>query len=840
MLRCTALCHPIRPLWLALSSAAWLPGTAAWAQTDAPEVIVISIAPGTAATQNLTKVPYAVQRVTAADLQAGQSLDLTEQLNRQLASVNLNSAQGNPLQADLRFRGFTASPLLGLPQGLSVYQNGVRVNEPLGDAVNWDLLPESAIASVDLLGGSNPVYGLNTLGGALALRMKNGFSFDGNSVEVLGGSWGRQNYTAESGGNNGAWAYYVNGSHFAEDGWRDLSDSAATNFYGSVAWRDGDRSSMELVAQQGDSDLIGNGALPVGLLDIDRSAVFTAPDITANDMSMLSFEGSHQLANGLRLSGTGYWRENNTRSFNGDASEFELCQFAGGARALFEEPDAVEDALQDDLDIELEEICEGDQAGIRSFVDLENFIEDRAEALGLDAGDYELEDISGELSGSGVLSDEAINNISARKQESRGLGGQADWDGTLASMPVQLVGGVNYFRGDSTFDSVLELSGLDPLTRSTQGLGTGSFVDEAATSVATAQRSLSWYVSGTFDLSEALALTIAGRYHDTDVSLRDQSGERPELNGDHNFTRLNPSAGLTFNTSDTTYYASWSQSSRVPTPIELACNEGVFELAQKFAGQRGEDPDDIEFECRLPNAFLADPPLNEVVTSTWEAGVRGSLDSLNNNVRYQLNLYAAQSRDDILFQTTGRATGLFANIDAILRTGFETSFTGNFAALDWYASFSHIKATFDDDFMVLSPLHPDANADGEVKVKAGNRMPGIPQNVFKLGGDYHLTPTITLGADVFYNSSQLLRGDEANHLGSLDGYTQLNLRASYVLLDNLTLFARVTNALDKEYVNFGLLGEDPTEVLPGLANRSPVFVGAGAPRAGWVGVRYTF
>jgi len=141
VLRCTALCHPIRTLWLALSSAAWLPGTAAWAQTDAPEVIVISIAPGTAATQNLIKVPYAVQRVTAADLQAGQSLDLTEQLNRQLASVNLNSAQGNPLQADLRFRGFTASPLLGLPQGLSVYQNGVRVNEPLGDAVNWDLLP---------------------------------------------------------------------------------------------------------------------------------------------------------------------------------------------------------------------------------------------------------------------------------------------------------------------------------------------------------------------------------------------------------------------------------------------------------------------------------------------------------------------------------------------------------------------------------------------------------------------------------------------------------------------------------------------------------------------------
>lgn len=806
------------------------------AQQPLEEVIVIGIAPGTAGTQNLSKVPYSVQRVSAADLQASQSLDLTDHLNQRLGTVNINSAQNNPLQADLRFRGFTASPLLGLPQGLSVYQNGVRINEPLGDAVNWDLLPESAIASIDLIGGSNPVYGLNTLGGALAVRMKNGFDFTGHSLEALAGSWGRQTYTAESGGNNGRWGYYVNASRFDEDGWRDLSASRANNFYGSAMWRDGDRSQAEVVLQHGDSNLIGNGALPIGMLAVDRSAVFTAPDITDNNLTMLSLEGSHKLAGGLRLSGNGYWRENKTRSFNGDASEFELCNFAGGAKALLEDADEIEDSLEDDLGIELDAICEGKAGNIRSFSDLEAFIGQRASALGRNGDDYELEDISGDVSGTGVLSDEAINNISHRRQESRGFSGQLDWDGKLWSRTVQLASGLNYFRGESGFDSVLELSRMDPVTRSTTGLGVGTFVDEAETLVETDLRSAAWYVTGTVDLTDALALTLAGRYHDTDVRLRDQTGQRPELNGDHTFTRFNPSVGLTLNIDDVTWYGSWSQSSRVPTPIELACNEGVFELAQRYAVARGEDPDDIEFECRLPNAFLADPPLDEVVTQTLEAGVRGSFEG----VKYQFALYNAQSRDDIIFQTTGRATGLFANVDATTRSGFEASVSGAVAALDWYVSYAYTHAVFDDDFMVLSPQHPGANADGELAVESGNRMPGVPENTLKVGGDYHIGKALSFGADVLYNSSQYLRGDEANRLGTLGSYALVNLRASYSATDKLHVFARVTNVFDRNYVNFGLLGEDPTEVLPALANATPVFVGVGAPRAGWLGVRYNF
>src|SRR5690606_26080760 len=152
--------------------------------------------------------------------------------------------------------------------------------------------------------GSNPMFGLNTLGGALALTMKNGFNFQGNRLEGIGGSWDRKTGTFESGGNNGTWGYYVNLDYFDAAGWRDLSDSDARNFYGSVSWRDGERSGVDVSVQRGISELIGNGALPVGLVNIDRSAVFTAPDITENDLKTYAFDGWHAFSDTVRVSGS--------------------------------------------------------------------------------------------------------------------------------------------------------------------------------------------------------------------------------------------------------------------------------------------------------------------------------------------------------------------------------------------------------------------------------------------------------------------------------------------------------------------------------------------------------
>lgn len=806
------------------------------------EIQVIGTTPASAIGTDINRIPFSVKRGTSEDLENRQSLDISDFMNSTMSSVTINSAQNNPLQPDVQFRGFTASPLLGLSQGLAVYQDGVRLNEPLGDTVNWDLMSESAVYSMDLLSGANPVFGLNALGGALAVTMKNGTNFDDTQLEVYSGSWNRHVANVESGGSllansSGEWSYYVNLSHFEEEGWRAQSESEATNFYSSLSWRNEELSALDLIYQRGSSKLIGNGSLPIGLAAIQRDSVFTAPDITENDMDMFNLKGSHFLNDAIQFSGNAYWRENKTHSFNGDGSDFELCEYAGGLQSLFEEADDIEDALEMDLGIELDEICEGEDAAITNFDELEAFIEQQAALAGLDAEDFELEDVIDDLSGAGTISDEAINNMSQRSQVSKGFNGQLVFMEELFGFANRLIIGTSYFSGKSNFNSVLELAELHPVTRSTLGLGTGLFFDEAETHINTSNETLSWFFNNTWDVTDRLSLIVSGRYNDTDISLRDQSGRRPELNGDHNFTRFNPAIGFTYDAGENTnVFASYSESNRVPTPIELACNEGVFTLAQEFALAEGEDPDEVDFECRLPNAFLADPPLDQVVTRSVELGLRSQWRDMN----VQLSVFDAHNEDDIIFQTTGRSTGLFANVDETRRTGLEVEVSGIVGNLDWQASLTHTSATFEDDFMVLSPNHPKADAEGELAVQSGDRLPGLPESILKLGGQYHLNEQFQVGADVIFNSDQVLRGDESNDLDTVEGYALVNLRASYTLNDNFIFFARVTNLFDEDYENFGLLGEDPTETLPNLADDRPLFLGIGAPRGAWLGLRYRF
>jgi outer membrane receptor protein involved in Fe transport len=231
---------------------------------------------------------------------------------------------------------------------------------------------------------------------------------------------------------------------------------------------------------------------------------------------------------------------------------------------------------------------------------------------------------------------------------------------------------------------------------------------------------------------------------------------------------------------------------------------------------------------------MADPPLEDVVTSSYEAGMRGSY----RGVDYQLGVFHATNKDDIIFQTTGRSTGLFANVDKTQRRGFESAVQSSSGKLDWHLSYSYLETTFEDDFMVLSPNHPNADENGELSVQNGDRVPGLPEHIFKLGADYTVTEGMSVGMEIIYNSDQVLRGDESNDLDTVDGYTLLNLRASYSVNSQLSIFARVNNLFDEDYENFGLLGEAPGEVLPDLTDSRPIFLGAGAPRGGWIGFRY--
>jgi len=186
-------------------------------------VTVVGTTPVAGTDIDAMKLPYAVQSVDDAVLQRAQAPDLAAFMQRRLAGIDANAAQGNPLQPDIQFRGFTATPLLGGSEGVSVYLDGVRVNEVFGDTVNWDLIPTDAIERMILLAGANPVFGLNTLGGAISIRSKSGFSDPGTRFEMYGGSFGRSDVTFETGGNAGTWGWYVMGNRFDEDGWRDAS-----------------------------------------------------------------------------------------------------------------------------------------------------------------------------------------------------------------------------------------------------------------------------------------------------------------------------------------------------------------------------------------------------------------------------------------------------------------------------------------------------------------------------------------------------------------------------------------------------------------------------------------
>ena len=792
------------------------------------EVVVVAPVPGAGLGIAPERLPFVTQSADHDALARTQSLDLTDYMNSNLASVSVNGAQGNPLQPDVQYRGFSASPVLGLPMGISVFQDGVRINEPLGDAVNWDLLPESAVHSMTLVGGANPLFGLNTLGGALTLDMKNGFNAQGTALEVSGGSWGRSKLAAERGGNNGTFGYYANVQFLNEEGWRDLSPSAAVNLFSNVNWH-GAHGTAELTLQYADTTLRGTGPSPLGLLVRGREQAFTAPDITANELYAVTLRVKHDLAADFALSGTGFYRHTATAAFNGDASPFTRCALGGGNFLL----DALDDEALTALGLNATEVCRDNVFNVADPAALASALNARAGA----AGAFTLADRTPGLTGSGILTDAAINNQSTRLQEAMGTDLQAVFKRALFARKNSLVLGFSYYRGTADFDSTLELARLDPITRSTEGLGVGTFVAREATAVHTVTDTWSLYVLDNLQLTDRLTLTLGGRYNDTGIALRDRSGARRELNGAHAFSRFNPTIGGTFTAYEgINLYASYSESARAPTPLELACNEGVVEVAQRIAREEGRDPNAVNFECRLPNAFLADPPLHEVVAESVESGVRGYVG----DVDYRVGYFRTINNDDIIFQSTGRSTGLFANVDRTQREGLELALSGALRGIDWSAAYSYVEATFDSPFQVLSPNHPAASANGEVAVAAGSRIPGIPRQQLKFGADYQFRSGFKLGGEIMVNSDQVLRGDEANLLATIAGYAVVNLRAAYRVSKQLEVFTRVTNVFDTDYENFGLLGESPSRVLPNLADATPRYFGPGAPRGGWVGVRVTF
>jgi outer membrane receptor protein involved in Fe transport len=745
-------------------------------------VEVIGITPLSGRGISLDKIPAHVQSVTSEQLEKGQTTSLADYMNRYLGSIHINEAQNNVLQPDIYYRGFVASPLLGLPQGLSVYVNGVRFNEPFGDTVNWDLIPQGAIDQMTLVPGSNPLFGLNTLGGAISLKTKTGFSAPGHQLEVYGGSWERHSEELTSGWNNGTWGYFIDLHHFEEEGWRDFSPTEANQVFGTLSWR-GDRGSLDLTLGANDNNMKGNGAVPIQLHEQQRKAIFTHPDQTVTRMFFSELEGIFDVTDTLQLSANAYFRQNRIKSFNGDDSDFEACGDLANAGLVCDEGGEVAESIQ--------------------------------------GSDVTVADVYGALDPEDVLG--ATNNTSQTHMRSAGGTVQSMFSEDIFGHQNVFVFGAAYDYANVHFESNTEL-GL--LTENRGTTGSGVFVEEVHVRLNTTTETYGFYFSDSFSITDNFTLTFAGRYNHTSLTLKNQyiGDKGDKLSGHHNFDRFNPSVGFTYQATDNiSMYGSYSESARVPTPMELSCADE-------------DDP------CKLPNAFLADPPLAQVVAKTWEAGFRGNLNQMidKGKVNWNAGFFHTTNHNDIIFNRGGDSIseGFFSNIGQTVRYGVETGMSINVQALfsdidDWHFStnYTYLNARFMDSFTIQDPL----DSDRAVQVNREDRIPGLSEHMYKASLGVDLWKRLSLDIDAQYSGDQFFRGDEANVTDPLGGYWVFNARAEYRFNEHIALFGRVNNIFDRDYKTFGVYGV-ADEVL-GDNFDDGRFVSPGAPRAGWIGVR---
>jgi iron complex outermembrane receptor protein len=731
------------------------------------EVQVVAVTPVHGLGVPASSVPANVQVISTIDFDRRPGAALNDVLLSRAASVHVNEAQNNPFQPDLQFRGFTVSPLLGLSQGVAIYLDGVRANEPFGDTVNWDLLPMNAIASVNVVPGSNPLFGLNALGGALSFQTKTGLSHPGTTARVMSGSFGRSSLEFTTGGSKQNLSYFVAANALNEDGWRDFSPTKLGQFFGNVEWRENGTMFGVSVAG-GLGRLIGNGPAPVDLLEVDRRAVFTHPDRTTTRAAMISVRGSQTLARGS-LDGVFYVRPAKTSSFNGDDTTYDEC-----------EDEAFEELLCDDEG-------EGDLV----------FTPDGSTIPADDDAPFD-----------------GTNNYSSTRTNGWGGTLQATRLSTAQGRENRFIVGASFDRAGSRYEADTEVARLDE-TRGT--IGTGLIDAGAAVRLRSTATHASAYAADFYNVSSRVTVSGSARLVHSRITLRDGLGD--ELDGDHSFTRLNPSAGLTISLAPNVgAFGSYSLSSRVPTPSELGC----------------ADPED---PCRLPNAFVADPPLDAVVARSTEAGFRGRGPRLS----WSASVFRTAISDDIIFVSSGALTnaGHFENIGDTSRTGLEATVSGTAGSgevVAWGASYTYLRARFGTAMTLSSPNHPD-EIDGEIFVPEGSWIPGIPRHNLKAELGVTRGP-LSLQGEANRLSSFYLRGDEANLLEPIEGRTVVNVSARWQLGTRARLVGRVANLFNAEYSSFGLFGE-ADEVL-GDDFENPRFEGPGAPRSAWIGLELAF
>jgi outer membrane receptor protein involved in Fe transport len=720
---------------------------------ELPQVTVIANTPLAGLGLPPNQIPANVQTGDSDAMRRQQTLDLASYLNNNFSGISVSESAANPRQLDVSYHGFTASPLLGTPEGLSVYVDGVRVNESFGDTVNWDLIPQSAISTVTLIAGASPVFGLNTLGGALSVRTKSGHDNPGTELEAYGGSFGRRSFAAETGGASGNFDYFLTASYFDETGWRDFSPSRLWQAFGKVGWQN-ERTDLDLSYTYADSRLYGNGPTPTSMLDYRREASYTAPDITDNLLNFVNLTATQFLTPQLLLSGNAYYRYLDTSTLNSNINDSYLDSDYTGPPFSCSAPAT-----------------------------------SPAELIWCSPG----------------------QNASARlSQRTRGFGLQLTASQALFGWPNQAVLGADYSDSADSFVQSYQYGQLsaDRMLIYAQV----PFNDQTVISLSGDNRIYGVYATDTLSPNPLLHLTLSLRYNHSTETLDGYSvdsdvgdfgagfGATRPLSGDHSFSRLNPAAGFTVTPSAaTTFYGNYSEASRAPTVIELGCANPAVPcgLPNEFAG----DPDLQQVIARTAELGVRGVVGDQALV--WSADVFRAVSSNDiqfvataTNSGYFENVGSTR-RQGLDLALGGRHGGLhwqmiYSLVDATFRSSFTVAAPSNSSA----DAAGNILVRPGDRI----PLVPRHSGRLILDYQLGGR--------WSLGGNLVATSGSYLHGNENNANQAGATNAAGNHIlgsGWIPGYAVVSLQASFRVSDHAEVFGRVANLFDRNYATAGFL-----------------------------------
>ncbi len=741
---------------------------------ELPTFDVIATTPLGGGEIDVSRSPFSVWQTGAQDVQTFNDTTVTDTLARQAPGVTVGNVSGNDFQPDVSYRGFDATPVTGTPIGLAVYQNGVRINEAFGDAVNWDLIPENAIDKMAIVAG-NPIFGLNALGGALNVTMKNGFTWQGFEADLRGGSFYRAQEEFQYGKQIGDYSVYMAGEQINDGGWRVDGASQLSRFYGDVGYKaDGFESHLQLTAA---NTQFGAAAYtPIQQLQNNWGSVYTVPQTTQNQMAMLAWTGNYAYSNTLSFQGGLYFRAFNQQHVDGNSTDVTPCP---PYSCLNGNP--VHDTL----------------GGV---------IPDISQNGTIDLGE-----------------------IDRNWTQSRSLGGSlqaVDTDKIYGRDNTLTVGatldyGWTHFTGNSQLSTISFSNNSFPLT------GFPYLIDEPDSflnpiSVNATNLYTGLYALDTFNATDRLTLTGGARFNFAGINLDGANGAL--LNGYSTFFHLNPTVGLTYKiTPDVNFYAGYAMSNRAPTPLELGCadpnNPCIIDnflssdpKLKQVVGQTLEAGFRGQHDIGGPWGKLQ-----------WSAGL------------FRTTL----ANDILPLQSPFNGFGYYANVGTTLRQGAELSAQWTGDRWTAYANYTYIDAVYLTTFMEPSPFNPSADANGLIPITNGTPIAGIPKNTVKVGVDYSVTPDWKVGADMVAASGQVLFGNENGALPQLPGYAVFGVHTSYQVGKQLQIYGLIQNIFDQRYYTSGALFDVTSLPNSGPFLTDPRSFGPAKPFAIYAGLGYT-